>query len=193
MPKEKKQRKLITVKLVNLFAGLLILGTAIWIVIDSYAVDFFVIMIAIAFNFIGFVRIFNGLYRDDLKKSVKAIKTITGILSLLLGTIIIVVDFRFSSSISLAWLILLVSIILLLNAISRFFTGIQAKRYPLWYRILIIVAGFGSLVIAVLIGLTNLNVVSIIPSLDTQVILLAYTLILLAIVRISLVFLKNPE
>ncbi len=193
MTKERKERKLITVKIVNFFAGLLILGASIWILLDSgVAVDFFIVMIASALNIIGFVRIFNGLYRDDLKKSVKTSKTITGIISLLLGTTIIVIDFRFSS-ISIAWLILLVSITLLLNAISRFFTGIQAKRYPLWYRILTIVAGFASLVVAVLIGLTNLNIVVIIPSQETQVILLAYTLILLALVRISLVFLKKPE
>lgn len=189
----KKEKKLITVKIMNVGAGLLILAASIWILLDNTAaLEFFIVMIASALMISGFIRIFNGLFRDDLEKSIKAMKTITGIISLLIGLVIVLIDFRFPS-ISIAWLILIASIALLLNGLSRFLTGIQAKRYPLWYRILIIIAGFISFVFAILIGLTNLEIVAIIPDLNTQVILFAYTLIILALARISLVFLKNPE
>ena len=85
------------------------------------------------------------------------------------------------------------SIALFIIGISRFFRGIQAKMYPLWYRILIIVAGIASIIISILIALTNLELVPIITDENTQVIILAYTLILLGVARISLVFLKKPE
>jgi hypothetical protein len=190
---KKKEKKMITVKIVNLIGGLLILAASIWILIDkTAAIDFFIVIIATALMILGFIRIFGGLYRDDLDKSVKVIKTITGIISLITGLLIVLIEFRFPPG-SVAWLVLLASIALLLNGFSRFFTGIQAKSYPLWYRILIIIAGVFSFVIAILIGLTNLSLVMIFPNSNTQIILLAYTLMVLAISRISLIFLKRPE
>ena len=193
MPKEKKERRFFMVKIVNLITGLLIIGASIWILLDdSSAIDFFILLIAISLAIVGIGRIFVGIGQEEMKTSVRFVKIASGFIALGIGLAVSIIDFLFPS-VSIAWLISLSSIALLTIGLSRFFRGIQAKMYPLWYRLLILVAGIASIVISILIILTNFEVVSIISDEYTQVIILAYTLILLGVARISLVFVKKPE
>ena len=187
-----KERRLFTVKVVNLLSGLFILGLSIWVLLESSAAtDFLLVLIAISLVITGIARIVVGTSKDDLKKSAKVVKIASGLIVLTLGLAIPVIDIRWPT-VSIAWLIFISSVALLVVGVSRFYRGIQAKRYPMWYRIIIIVAGIASIVISVLIGMTNLNVVMIIANETTQIILLACTLMLLALARISLIFLKKP-
>ncbi len=193
MTTEKKEKKLITIKIVNLISGLLIIGASLWILLDdAAAIDFFVLMIALSLAILGIARIFVGLGQEDMSKSVRFTKIFSGFVALGVGLAISIIDLRFPA-VSIAWLVVLASIALIIVGLSRFYRGIQAKLYPIWYRIFIIVAGVTSIVISILITLTNLNVVPIIPDISLQIILLAYTMIVLAVARISLVFLKKPE
>ena len=193
MTKEKKEKRFFMVKIVNLLSGLLIIGASFWILLDdSSAIDFFILLIAISLAIVGIGRIFVALGQEDLKTSVRFVKIISGFISLGIGLAVSIIDYGFPS-VSISLLISLASIALLTIGFSRFFRGIQAKMYPLWYRILIIVAGIASLVISILIILTNFEVVPIIPDHNIQVIILAYTMILLGVARISLVFVKKPQ
>ncbi|TFG22935.1 MAG: hypothetical protein EU533_03710 [Promethearchaeota archaeon] len=193
MDNEKKEKRLFTVKIVNLISGLLILGATFWILLDSgAAINFYVILIAVSLVIIGIARIMVGTSQEDLKKSARVWKIFSGLVALFVGLSVNIIQIRFPT-VTVAWLILLSSLALLVVGLARFFRGLQAKQYPLWYRILILIAGCTSIVISILIGLPNLNLVAIITNPNTQVILLAITLMILALARISLIFLKKPE
>ena len=160
--KDKKEKRLFTVKMINLISGLLILGASIWILLDSgAAIDFYVILIAVSLTIIGIARIMVGTSQEDLRKSARIWKIFSGLVALIVGLSVNIIQIRFPV-VTIAWLILLSSLTLLVVGASRFFRGLQAKRYPLWYRILILIAGSVSIVIAILIGLTNLNLLAII-------------------------------
>ena len=188
----KNEKNLLKVKIVNLISGLLILGISIWMLLDSgAAVDFFITMIAIALVVLGIARIIVGTSHDELKKSAKFVKISSGIIAVIIGLSVNLIHIRWPT-VSIIWLYLLAAAGLLVIGFARFFRGLQARQYPLWYRIIILIAGCASIVISILIGMTNLNVVLIIPE-NIQIILFAITLMLLAISRISLLFLQKPE
>ena len=141
---EKSKKRFAKAKIVNFLSGLIILGISFWILLDSgAAIEFLVLLISLSLMVLGIARIFVGLGQVDMDKSVRGVKITSGIFALLIGLTINIIDFRFPA-VNIAVLFTLASIALIIVGFSRFFRGIQAKKYPLWYRILIIIAGVAS-------------------------------------------------
>ncbi len=137
----------------NILNGTLIMIIAATIFFfTSTAITILTLLFSLVLILSGMGRIINSFTNDALKNSGIIIKFISGILLIIISIIMIFVVL-IEPSLTIATVVLIISISLLVIAIARLLTGIFGANYHTWFRILVIIVG---IVIAILMLLVFL-------------------------------------
>jgi uncharacterized membrane protein HdeD (DUF308 family) len=131
----------------NVFIGLIYI-TLSTLILALLNIDIQVLidLLNVTLLLIGVSRILNGIFGEKSRSYIRILKTIIGIVLLVLG--IIVFSFR---NTNIALQILLITIGILVNSILRIIIGIYDKSEAFWFRIILLTLGSLTLIISCLL------------------------------------------
>ena len=135
----------------NIIIGLLIVILAMMIFIfPNTTLTFLVFIISFAVMLMGIVRLVNA-FSDEKLSNIKVItRFITGIILMIFSMIVIFITLN-DPAYSISILIMLLALAILNMGIGRLFIGVFAKRFDNWFRIVLVVIGFITIIISVII------------------------------------------
>ena len=138
---------------VNIIIGFIVLSISIIVLILPNAVILsLIILLSIAIMASGVARIYNAFYSTYLNKIGKILKLITGILTFLVGLIVIIITY-INPSISIIILISTIGYTFIVIGVARIFMGVVNEGYKKEYRIFLIIVGIITLIFAFMIVL----------------------------------------
>ncbi len=165
------EEKTSSLRTLNILVGLgLLVMAIIAIIYTDAAVLTLLLIIAGAIIIMGIPRVISGGTDKALETKVRLSKLIEGFLAIILGVLTIiwsVVD----PTISIEWLIFILAAALIILGFGRFFQGFKAREFPSWLRVLVLVTGIVTMILAI--------VILVIPPIDPSLNILLLTVVLL--------------
>lgn len=135
----------------NIIFGLLIILLAIMIFIfPDTTLTFFIFITAFGIMLMGIVRLINAFSDEKLSNFKVITRFITGIILMIFSMIVIFITLN-DPAYSISALIMLLAIAILIMGIGRFFIGLFAKKFDLWFRIVLIIIGILTIILSIVI------------------------------------------
>ena len=144
------------------------------IALPGLAITILIVLIGVGLTLLGLARFLRGIFETRLSNFLRFLNVIAGLLILILA----MATLLFQTLVVLILIWMLAAALLILGLVGLL-AGIFDKESPTWFRALLIVVGFITLVVSFLVFL--------LPALGelTLVIVLAWALILNGLTRIA--------
>jgi uncharacterized membrane protein HdeD (DUF308 family) len=135
----------------NIIFGLLIMILAMMVFIfPSTTLLFLIYVIAFTIMLMGISRLINAFSDEKISNFKVITRFITGVVLLIFSIVVIIITLN-DPTYSISILIFLLAVALLIMGIGRFFIGLFAKKFDVWFRIALMVIGMVTIVLSIII------------------------------------------
>jgi uncharacterized membrane protein HdeD (DUF308 family) len=98
----------------------------------------------------GIIRLTNAFSDEKLSNLKVVTRFITGAILIIFSIVVIFITLN-DPTYSISVLIMLLAIALLIMGIGRLAVGLVAKRFDLWFRVVLMVIGIGTIILSIII------------------------------------------